>query len=287
MSTRYFGFDGMRIAYSAKGNPDGTPIVLVHNAGASRHLWQRQLDHFADDHPVFALDLYGYGDSDVPASGYELDHYRDLLSAFLTDRGLETPILVGNCLGSAIIAHLLRTDDRPIGAVLINPLTEQTARAGGFGALLTPNRHTPVAVRNWLRRRGVPRFAARRTVSQWFSDPSLADRLALSGTLIDGLTKPGRLAALSAAVADLDTLARLDVEGLPDGAAPVCTVWGVENQILSSEAGRVLNRTLRPVREEWLDGCGHAAMIERAEDVNRIIAEFAASLSPVGRGAER
>ncbi|GAB10195.1 putative hydrolase [Gordonia araii NBRC 100433] len=278
MADEYFEFDGMRIAYTAAGQEhagEAPPLVFLHNAGASRHLWSEQIAYFGEEHPVYALDLFGYGDSDVPDSGYSVARYRDMLAAFLTHAGLDGPVLVGNCLGSAIVAHLLRSDDRPAGAVLMNPLTEQTARHGGYGWLVGPSARIPRPVRNAVRRFGSPRPAARRVVGQWFSDPSLADRLPAARQLIDGMRRPGGLAALGETIGDdLGTLARLDIEGLPASTPPICTIWGVENTILSSEAGRTLNEKLAPVRQEWLLGCGHAAMLERPDRVSSIIEEF-------------
>lgn len=284
MTDADFEFDVLRIAYTVAGtqNHGATPLVFLHNAGASRHLWHEQVEYFGANHPVYALDLFGYGDSDVPAAGYSVQRYADMLAAFLTATGIEAPLLVGNCLGSAIIAHFLRSDDRAIGAVLINPLTEKTARGGAYGWLIGPAGHLPRAVRTVVGRFGSPRKAARRVVGQWFSDPALTDRLPAARQLVDGMRRPGGLAALAETIgSDLGTLARLDVEPLPASAPPICTIWGVANVILSSDAGRRLNETLAPARAEWLPDCGHAAMLECPGPVSTIIEEFLhATLAP-------
>lgn len=279
MRTEYFDFDGLRIAYTAAGEPGRNPLVFLHNAGATRDLWQAQVDQLSTDRQVFALDLFGYGDSDVPDSGYTVARYRDLLSDFLTEHDLADPVLIGNCLGSAVILRLLYDDDRPAGAVLLNPLTAQTAVRGRYGLLVRPAGRLPRAVREWVRRRGMPRWLARRIVGEWFTDRALPDRVPAATRMVDALVRPGRLAALGDMISDLDALALPDGRPLPSAAPPVCTVWGLDNAILSADAGRVLNETLRPAREMWLPGCGHAAMMERPEKVSAIIEAFVGTAS--------
>ncbi|MFZ2512445.1 MAG: alpha/beta fold hydrolase, partial [Gordonia sp. (in: high G+C Gram-positive bacteria)] len=132
----------------------------------------------------------------------------------------------------------------------------------------------PRVIRDWVRRRGLPRRAARQVVGEWFTDSSLPDRIPAAELLVEQMREPGRLAALADMIADRRALALPDGRSLPDSAPPVCTIWGTDNVILSAEAGRALNRTLAPARAEWLGGCGHAAMLERPDEVSGIIDDF-------------
>jgi pimeloyl-ACP methyl ester carboxylesterase len=55
---------------------------------------------------------------------------------------------------------------------------------------------------------------------------------------------------------------------------PLAVVWGAANLGLSPRAGRDLNRTLNPDREEFLPRCGHLPMMENPEAVTAIIDQF-------------
>ena len=55
--------DGVPIAYQVAG--EGTvSLVFVHGWSGDRSYWEEQLDHFAQEYRVVALDLTGHGRSD-------------------------------------------------------------------------------------------------------------------------------------------------------------------------------------------------------------------------------
>src|SRR5256885_1597338 len=94
-----FRYQGRAVVYERSG--DGPPLVLLHNAGTQRHIWDDQVTALRREHQVFALDLPGYGDSEPPADGYRLADYVGMLDAFRTEHHLTDVVLVGNCLGAA------------------------------------------------------------------------------------------------------------------------------------------------------------------------------------------
>jgi hypothetical protein len=73
---------------------------------------------------------------------------------------------------------------------------------------------------------------------------------------------------------DLQNYAVIDHLVPGEGFPRICTIWGLENRVLSPKAGCRLNATLRPERQEWLPGCGHLLMLEQPDAVASIIGEF-------------
>ncbi|MFB8008482.1 alpha/beta fold hydrolase [Nocardia sp. NPDC056000] len=270
-----FTFDGIRIAYLKRGD-SGPPVVLLHNAGSSHLIWTAQTTALARNHRVYALDLPGYGSSDQPADGFTLARYAELVHAFLLHHELTDVRLIGNCLGSAISLTLARTHPGLVHAVVaINPLTESTAMRGDLGAAARLTRALPDSGARALFGWHTPKWFARTTIRTWFSSGRAYRECPYVQPLSDGF--PAR--ALVGLVRDLGSFAALDSWPDRDSMPPVCTIWGVENRILSAAAGRTLNEQLRPDRAEWLDRCGHVPMLERAPEVTAIITGFLESTS--------
>lgn len=96
IETGYAPVDGTRLFYRTAG--DGPPLVFVHAGVTDSRLWERQLATFADSFRVVAYDLRGFGDSELPAGPYA--HYRDL-GALLDALGIDSAHLVGASMGGA------------------------------------------------------------------------------------------------------------------------------------------------------------------------------------------
>ena len=73
---------------------------------------------------------------------------------------------------------------------------------------------------------------------------------------------------------DLENYAVIDNLAPRPGFPPICTIWGLKNKIVSPKAGRRLNSTLNPARQEWLPESGHLLMLEQPDEVASIIEEF-------------
>lgn len=79
-------------------------IVFVHGFGGKAEQWQYQMQKFAMDNRVIALDLRGHGLSDKPFAGYDMPRIQLDLEAALTQLKVSTPfILVGHSFGGAIV----------------------------------------------------------------------------------------------------------------------------------------------------------------------------------------
>jgi long-chain acyl-CoA synthetase len=79
-------------------------IVFIHGFGGKAEQWQYQMQKFAMDNRVVALDLRGHGLSDKPATGYDMPRLQLDLETALNQLKVSTPfVLVGHSFGGAIV----------------------------------------------------------------------------------------------------------------------------------------------------------------------------------------
>jgi pimeloyl-ACP methyl ester carboxylesterase len=118
-------------------------IIFLHNGGASSTIWRHLSDHLKEHYNVFLIDLPGYGNSNEKA--LTLEGYVDFLGSYIIKNKITLPILIGNCMGSAI-SHLysLKNPDKVRCLILFNPLTIKTFKNGSLGYLLRIDRYSSI-----------------------------------------------------------------------------------------------------------------------------------------------
>ncbi|WP_158607765.1 alpha/beta fold hydrolase [Nocardia panacis] len=269
-----FQHRGRTVVYDRWGA--GPPLVLLHNAGTQRHIWDEQVAALRRTREVFALDLPGFGESDQPADGYRLADYVHMLEDFLIEQRRTGVVLVGNCLGAATsLSYAMAHPELVRALVLINPLTRNTVYGGRSAPLVWADTLLPLGP--LAERLELPRPLISRIINDQLGSRGRARKLGRAPKLTAHWGDRGRLRALHGMVQDFENYRALDTFTPPSDFPPLCTIWGAQNRILSARAGADLNRTLRPQASAVLDDCGHLPMVENPERVTAIITEFLAS----------
>jgi len=99
----------------------GTPLVLVHGFGGSRHDWEAVIAALPTDLPLIAYDQRGFGDS-ISEGGVPFSHADDLL-ALLDSLAITQADLCGISLGGGTVLHAaLDAPQRVRRLVLVSPM---------------------------------------------------------------------------------------------------------------------------------------------------------------------
>lgn len=112
--------DGSLIHYERIGR--GRPVLFLHGWLGSWRYWMPAMEAIADKYRSYALDLWGFGDSDKSRCRYSLSDYVTLLDYFVSNMGISNAPLVGHALGAAVaLEYATRYPERVDKILLVSP----------------------------------------------------------------------------------------------------------------------------------------------------------------------
>ncbi|HEU4508193.1 MAG TPA: alpha/beta fold hydrolase, partial [Pyrinomonadaceae bacterium] len=115
---------GIRMHYAYKGDPSGIPLILLHGYGDSWFSYSSVLPLLDKKYRVYIPDQRGHGQSDHPASGYELRQFAADAIAFMDAMNLKQATIVGHSMGSFVAQHVAaQAPERVTRLVLVGTAT--------------------------------------------------------------------------------------------------------------------------------------------------------------------
>ena len=252
---------------------DLPPMVFIHGLGGRWQNWLLNIPAFMGSHRVIALDLPGFGSSEMPAEPISIPGYAKVLDALLRELGIESAVLVGNSMGGFVSAEV---------ALSFSTRVERLVLVSAAGLSIEYRRREPLlrgarawaAAATWVGARGhlvVTRPRARRIALQLIVRYPEKLSPALTYELVKGTGAPGFMDALEALLdySYRDKLARID--------APVLVVWGRNDMLVPrGDAREYVELIGDNARREMFEDTGHVPMLERPSRFNALLAEFVA-----------
>jgi pimeloyl-ACP methyl ester carboxylesterase len=269
---RWTRIDGRAVNYVEMGS--GPPILFIHGLSGQWQNWLCNLTEFARDHRVIAVDLPGFGHSEMPREKISIRGYGEFVDAFMDDVGMDAATLVGNSMGGFIglecgISHPHRV--------------ERLVLVSAAGISIEKQRNEPLlklmymgeSVAQWATARVVGRsreMAGRprgRRAIMWFVTPH-AEHLDPAFVIeqASGAGKPGFLPALDA-LTDYPIRDRLD-----DIRCPTLIVWGRKDLLVPVKDAAKFDELIPDSRLIVYDDVGHCAMFEVPDRFNADVRAF-------------
>jgi non-heme chloroperoxidase len=99
----------------------GRPVVFVASWAFSSSMWQRQMQHLADNgFRAIGYDRRGHGRSDDPGTGYDFDTLADDLAALIEHLDLTDVTLVGHSMGGGeVVRYLTRHGESRVSKIVL------------------------------------------------------------------------------------------------------------------------------------------------------------------------
>lgn len=113
----------------------GTAVVFLHGSGGSTEDWTAQLAALSGSHRTIAIDLRGFGASEVTADDLSLQDYADDVIAVLDELHVDEAVFVGLSAGGVIALQIASSTPERVRGLLIadatSRLDEQVAAVMG------------------------------------------------------------------------------------------------------------------------------------------------------------
>jgi pimeloyl-ACP methyl ester carboxylesterase len=264
-----------RVNYVEMG--DGPPVVFIHGLAGCWQNWLENIPRFAERHRVIAVDLSGFGHSELPREEISIPGYGRFIDAFLGKIGIEKATLVGNSMGGFIaaetaISHPSRVEKLVLVSAAGGPALRERNDASQARVMRAARMFAPIAAAAIARREHLirrPRLR-RMLLLKIARHPELIEP-ELCYEVASGGGKPGFLAALQA-ILDYDFEDRI-----PEISCPALIIWGRNDEIVPVEDAYEYERLIPGSRKVIFEDTGHVPMVERPERFNGLVEEFVSS----------
>ena len=267
---------GRFIRHYEAGDGDAVPVVLLHGSGPGATGWSNfsgNLGVIADaGFHVLAPDMPGWGDSDAVATK-EMDHDEDLV-ALLDALGIERAAFVGNSMGAhTAIRFATLHPERVTHLVTMGASLGKGFPASLFGPHDGPSEGLKVLVSAY-RDPNPERMKALVEVMTFdqarFATPELTAARSEAAS-----ARPDHLQNYVDGLADGAPIpVKVDRSLIPSISVPTLLIHGRDDRVLHYETSLWLCANIPNSRLVLLNQCGHWAMIEHADEFNRLVVDF-------------
>lgn len=255
---------GIRMSYVEQGPGDAPPLVLLHGLGDTSRSWSLMLPELARSHRVYALDLRGHGDTQVPECCYALSDLAYDVVAFMDAKGIRRAAVAGHSLGSFVAQRVAATRPERVTRLVLLGSADTTVG-------------TEVIEWLWSRSLGFGDAVDPAFVDEWQSNPTPVDPAFLAKVKAETAAVP-TLVWKSIALA-LRTESQRSL--LADIQAPTLILWGVKDgAFLAADQDR-LRQALPAASFKAYPDVGHNLHWEIPQAVAAEMAGFLSS--PAGR----
>ena len=222
----------------------GKPLIFVHGWLGSWRYWVPAMEELSSKHRTYALDLWGFGDSDKLSSYYSVDAYVELLREFLDQLGIWRVPLVGHALGGAV------------ALLFANQSPERVEQVMGVSVPLIND-------------------AINRPLAGFSGNGDAVAKLVSRRANYPEVDLEARKADASAITSSVQSVTRYDFRDiLPPLEIPILLTYGKDDPFIRLPESEWLEDCDDNVRSISLDGAQHFPMLEERNKFNRLLMDF-------------
>lgn len=256
LSHEQLSVHNLNIHYYRGGPASGETLVLLHGFAADKDNWLRFFPPLTQDYRVIALDLPGFGDSDLPPGSYDVGTQAERLADILDELGVQQAHVLGNSMGGQIAAlFAARYPERVRSLALFANAGIESPHKSELYQLLTSGSPNPLVVKQPQDFDKLLRFVfveppyLPESLKRYLGERAMAKATHYDQVFKQLVERPVPLAP-----------------ELPKIQAPTLLLWGRQDRVLDVSSIEVMQPLLNKPNVVIMDNVGHAPMLERPEE---------------------
>lgn len=286
---RFWTWRGWRIRYTHLFEPScveparvetpgidrAAPLLLLHGAGSSLEQWRENLTEFAQERPVYALDLVGFGGSQKVACELNTDLWVAQVADFWRTFLSRPMILMGHSLGALVALQSATSHPDHVERLIMLTLPAARQELGGtaakIGAVVEDQFASPLLIRPLFRLVRRPNLI-RSVLRKLYQEPSRVD-----DALVDGFVRPTQERGAARTFCYLvksrtsDGFSPRTRDLIPVLHVPTLLLWGTCDRVIPIAWGRYVNTLSAQLTFIEVEGAGHFFYDEQAFALHDLI----------------
>jgi pimeloyl-ACP methyl ester carboxylesterase len=266
--SEFIDVGGARAHVRDQGNPDGIPVLLIHGASGSLHVWEGWARALGGQARLISVDLPGHGLTGAwPRGEYTVEAYADFIELLASTLNLDRFVLAGHSLGGGVAwTFAARRPDRVSQLILV----DSAGYPPDDGKLRWPTRLARLPLVGDIGIYFKPELWVRHTLIQAYGDPAMLASGAVERTAELQRFPGNREATLQRARAqgllDPTPLKRLDV--------PTLILWGGKDPWLPVADAFRFQNDIKGAKLVIFAKLGHDLIEENAKASAAAVAAF-------------
>lgn len=265
---------------AAQRGGDAPPLMLLHGFGASIGHWRHNIEVLGDRHPVYALDLLGFGGSEKAITAYNVSLWVEQLYDFWRTFIGKPMVLVGNSIGSLVCLGAAIAHPEMVEGLVMLSLPDPSIREEMIPTALLP---AITAVENAVK------FLLLRPLFYWVRRPSVvrpwariayASAEAVTDELVEILAHPARdKGAAQAFCRIINAMTQANFGPrvkavLPMLQIPMLLIWGKQDRMIPPGLSQEFVKHSDRLELVELENAGHCPQDECPDEVNALILDW-------------
>ncbi|AMC11759.1 alpha/beta hydrolase [Lutibacter profundi] len=235
--------------YSYVEAGEGKPIIVLHGLMGALSNFDGVLNYFSNNgYKVIIPELPIYK---LPLLKTNVKNISKFLKEFMIYKNIDKAILLGNSLGGHIALYFTKLNSKNVSGLVL---------AGSSGLY-------EKSMGDTYPKRGNYEYIKKKT-EEVFYDPKIASKEVVDEVFSSVNDRSRVIKTLAIAKSAIRHNMAKD---LPNMNIPVCLIWGKNDSVTPPEVAKDFKKLLPDADLYWIDKCGHAPMMERPDEFNKIL----------------